>query len=95
MARPANGDTRRRTTYSQRIALLEAQHAAQTEQGQSGNEYTREEVYVADGTGICLHCSCEGFTQLPEGGDPRRCWGCNHDFGEHKRNPAGAQWKDG
>jgi hypothetical protein len=58
------------------------------------NEYTREEIFVADGTGVCLHCSCEGFTPLPEG-DPQWRWGCNHPFGEHERNPAGGQRKDG
>jgi len=75
----------------ERILLLEQQLADAI----AANEPPRPtlvEVFVKEGRGKCLLCSCEKHTDSPDGG--ARCWGCNHDFGEHKRNPAGAVWQE-
>jgi hypothetical protein len=55
-------------------------------------EYDLDEVYVPEGQGTCLECSCEEWRQHPKEGG-YTCWLCGHPRGQHKRHPAGAQAK--
>lgn len=80
---------------SERIALLEQQIADLTTSASPSP--AQVEVFVKEGAGRCLDCSCEQWVSMPpeeNGATPTRCWGCNHDLGQHKRNPAGAVFKD-
>jgi hypothetical protein len=75
----------------ERIRLLEAELAAKTTPDVAGpSEYDLDEVFVAEGQGTCLECSCEEWRLHPQQGGPA-CWLCGHDRGLHKRHPDGAQ----
>ena len=52
--------------------------------------YDLDELFVAEGQGTCLECSCEQWRLHPQQGGPA-CWLCGHDRGLHKRHPDGAQ----
>ncbi len=75
----------------ERIALLEAALAAKTAgPGPEAGLYDLDEVFVAEGQGRCLECSCEEWRPHPQQGGPA-CWLCSHDRGLHKRQPDGAR----
>jgi hypothetical protein len=75
----------------ERNRLLEAALAAKSAPADaSGGQYDLDEVYVQEGQGTCLQCSCEQWRQHPQQGGPA-CWLCGHDRGLHKRHPDGAQ----
>jgi hypothetical protein len=77
------------TAQQERIALLEAALAAATAEPEAGR-YDLDEVFVAEGQGTCLQCSCVEWRQHPQQGGPA-CWLCGHDRGLHKRHRDGAQ----
>jgi hypothetical protein len=77
----------------ERIRLLEAALAAKNvEPEETPGLYDLDELFVAEGQGTCLECSCVEWRAHPQQGGPT-CWLCGHDRGLHKRHPDGAQAK--
>ncbi len=76
------------TAQAEQIRLLREEAAARD--AVSDISYDLDEVFVPEGQGNCLECSCEQWRLNPRQGGSA-CWLCNHDRRLHKRNPAGAQ----